>query len=240
MRRSSPVAVPRFGGLCLAVCAALPAVGQEDARFAAVLARNPPAEDVACSYTTTTTDSEHPGETRTERHEAEVGTGSSADEGGSVMNFASVVVDLREFAALDLRVSQENADTVAFDFSPPPEEGEPEETMEENLRGTLVVGKPGLRPQSLVLALEEPFWPAPVARVKEFRFEMTFAVDPATNAVVIAQTATAIRGRAFFKRFDHEEQVVYGDFDCRRRAAKAISQESQESQERSSSGTGIG
>ena len=223
MRRTNPVALAPLGGLCLAFGAALPAVGQDDgARFAEVLARNPPAEDVACSYTTTTTDSEHPDETRTERHEAGAAEGG-ADEGGDVVNFDSVVVDLREFAALDMRFSAEDADTVSFDFSPPPDEASPEEAgpaaaMEEKLRGTLVVGKTDLRPQRLVIALAEPFWPVPVARVKEFRFETTFAVDPATDAVVLAQMETTIRGRAFFKRFEQEERVVYSDFDCRRAA----------------------
>lgn len=224
MRLTHPVAAARLGGLCLATCSALPAAGQADARFAAVLAANPPPEDVACSYTTTTTDSEHPDETRTEHHEAAArsspGEGGSSGEGG-MLNFNSVVVDLRTFAALDMRISSEDADTVAFDFSPPPEEAGPQEAMAEKLRGTLVVGKPGLRPQRMVLALEEPFWPAPVAKVKELRFVMTFAVDPATDSLVLARTETAIRGRAFFKRFDHEERVLYGDFDCRRRAARS-------------------
>ena len=226
MRRTNPVALAPLGGLCLAFSTALPAVGQDGgARFAEVLARNPPAEDVACSYITTTTDSEQPDETRTERHEAGAAA-SDVDEGGNVANFDSVVVDLREFAALDMRLSAEDADTVSFDFSPPPEEASPEETspeaaMAEKLRGTLVVGKPDLRPQRLVIALAEPFWPVPVARVKELRFETTFAVDPATDAVVPALMETTIRGRAFFKRFEQEERVVYSDFDCRRTTARA-------------------
>ena len=163
----------------------------------------------------------HPDETRTERHEAGAAEGG-ADESGDVVDFDSVVVELREFDALDMRLSAEDANTVSFDFSPAPEEDAgPEAAMADKLRGTLVVGKPDLRPQRLVLALDEPFWPVPVARVKEFRFETTFAVDPATDAVVPVRMETTIRGRAFFKRFEHEERVVYSDFDCRRGAARA-------------------
>ena len=43
------------------------ALAAPDNRFADFLAANPPLEDTVCAYTTTTTSSEYPGETRVER-----------------------------------------------------------------------------------------------------------------------------------------------------------------------------
>ena len=199
-------------GLCLCLGAALPTWGQDDAaRFAEVLAANPPRDDVACSYTTTTSDSEGPGETRTERHRDRV------------------AVDLSEFAAGDIRVALENADMVAFEFSPAPffeasDEAPEGGDMDDKLLGTLVVGKPGLRPQRLVLVLEAPFSPAPMVKVTEFRHETTFAVDAATDATVPTEMVTALRGRALvFSRFENEERVVFSDYDCRGGAVEASS-----------------
>ena len=70
---------------CLGALVVLPIAAEEDATsFAAVLAANPPREDMVCSYTsevTEVTNSERPGETRTVRFTADEDSTAEAPSG---------------------------------------------------------------------------------------------------------------------------------------------------------------
>ena len=243
LARRQPLAHCALVGWCLSFLAALPAFAAESAsRFAAVLAANPPREDVICSYTSTTTDSDNPGETRTVRYTADEASTADAPSGNmqllavngeppsaeALAEFEAeakerprqgerVVFDLPEEIQGSMRVAEEDPNTVAFAFVPDiAGNGDEEAKMAGKTRGRLVFGKPDLRPQRMTVTLDESFSPAPTVKISEFRQEMAFAVDPVTNATVLAEMAMTMRGRAFvFKKVDNEVRVTFGDFDCR-------------------------
>lgn len=223
--------------------AAPPAFAEEDAsRFAAVLAANPPREDVICSYTSTTTDSEKPGETQTVRYTADEASTADAPSGSmqllavngeppsaeALAEFETeakerprqgerVVFDLPEEIQGSMRVAEEDANTVSFAFVPDIAGDDAEEAeMAGKMQGRLVFGKPDLRPQRMTVTLDEAFSPAPTVKVSEFRQEMAFVVEPVTSAAVLAEMAMTMRGRAFvFKKVDNEVRIAFSDFDCR-------------------------
>lgn len=231
--------------LCwLGALVSLPAFAEEDGnRFAAVLAANPPREDVVCSYTSTTAESDRPGETRTVRYVADEASTADAPSGSlrllavngeppgaeALAEFEAeaeelpgrsdaIVFELPEGVADSMRVAEEDASTISFAFVP--DIGEDE--MAGKMRGRLVVGKPDLRPQRMAITLDEAFSPAPTVKISEFRQEMAFAVEPTTNATVLTEMAMTMRGRAFvFKNVDNEVRVTFSDFDCQGPAAAA-------------------
>lgn len=218
----------------------LPAFAEEEAsRFAAVLAANPPREDVICSYTSTTTDSENPGETRTVRYLADEASTADAPSGSmqllavnsappsaeALAEFEAeakerprqgerVVFDLPEEIQGSMRVAEEDANTVSFAFVPDIAGDDAE--MAGKMQGRLVVDKPSLRVQRMTVTLDEAFSPAPTVKISGFRQEMAFAVEPVTKATVLTEMAMTMRGRAFvFKKVDNEVRVTFSDFDCR-------------------------
>ena len=235
--------------LCwLGALASLAAFAEEDSnRFAEVLAANPPREGVVCSYTSTTTESDRPSETRTIRYVADEASTADAPSGAlrlvavngeppsaeALAEFEAeakerprrseaVVFELPEGVADSMRVADEDASTVSFAFVPDIGDGEDEDEMAGKMRGRLVVGKPDLRPQRMAISLDEAFSPAPTVKISEFRQEMAFAVEPVTNATVLTEMAMTMRGRAFvFKKVDNEVRVTFSDFDCRDKAAAA-------------------
>ena len=239
--RRQPLAHCALVGWCFSFLAALPAFAEEEAsRFAAVLAANPPREDVICSYTSTTTDSENPGEPRTVRYLADEASTADAPSGSmqllavngeppsaeALAEFEAeakerprqgerVVFDLPEEIQGSMRVAEEDASTVSFAFVPDIAGDDAE--MAGKMQGRLVVDKPSLRVQRMTVTLDESFSPAPTVKISEFRQEMAFAVDPVTNATVLAEMAMTMRGRAFvFKKVDNEVRVTFSDFDCRK------------------------
>ena len=232
----------------LGALASLATFAEEDAnRFAEVLAANPPREDVVCSYTSTTTESDRPGETRTVRYVADEASTADAPSGSlrllavngeppsaeALAEFEAeaeelprrseaIVFDLPEGVADSMRVAEEDASTISFAFVPDVGDGEEEDEMAGKLRGRLVVRKPDLRPQRMAITLDEAFSPAPTVKISEFRQEMAFAVEPVTNATVLTEMAMTMRGRAFvFKKVDNEVRVAFSDFDCQGPAAAA-------------------
>ena len=227
--------------LCLGL-AAMPASAEDDAaRFAAVLAANPPREDVACSYTSVSASSEYAEGTRTESYSVRDGwrlvavnglpptaealaeydaEASEREEGGQI------AFDLAAVAAAapgSVRIGAEDAETVAFSFAPTFENAE---EMAEHMRGTLIVGKGDLRPQRLILTLRGTFSPAASVKVSEFRQEMTFVVDAATNATLLAEMVMSMRGKAFvFKKIEEDLRMTFSDFDCRSTSADSVAEE---------------
>ena len=228
---------------CLGVVA-LPTFGNEDsARLAAVLTANPPRDEVVCSYTSTTTDSENPDDVFTVRHVADEASTADAPSGSlqllavngerpsaeALAEFEAeteerprgaepVVFDLPEEIFGSMRLAEEDANTLTFAFEP--DFGADEAEMEGKMRGLLVVGKPDLRPRRMTIVLTEPFSPAPTVKVSEFRQEMAFVLEPATNATVMSEMAMTVRGRALvFKKVENDVRVTFGDFDCHDAAA---------------------
>lgn len=108
---------------CLGALGSLPIAAEEDATsFAAVLAANPPREDMVCSYTsevTEVTNSERPGETRTVRFTADEDSTAEAPSGSfellAVNGEPPSAQALAEFEA-EAEERPRRAESVVFDL----------------------------------------------------------------------------------------------------------------------------
>ena len=222
-------------GLAVGSVAALAA---PDDRFAQFLAANPPLEDTVCAYTTTTTSSEYPGETRVERF--------SPDNGWQLLSVngepptAQALEDYGKDAAdrarqrqkpehLDFarmvrpdtaRVVEEDATSIVFAFTPDSPDAGRGRAMMEQMSGRLSAAKDGLRPLRYVAELDAPISPMPGTKFEAFRQEMTFAVEPTTGASLMTSFEFAMRGKAFvFRKMDSAARIEASDYDCRQATA---------------------
>ncbi len=222
-------------GLAVGSVAALAA---PDDRFAQFLAANPPLEDTVCAYTTTTTSSEYPGETRVERF--------SPDNGWQLLSVngepptAQALEDYGKDAAdrnrqrqkpedLDFarmvrpdtaRVVEEDATSIVFAFTPDSPDAGRSRAMMEQMSGRLSAAKVGLRPLRYVAELDAPISPMPGTKFEAFRQEMTFAVEPTTGASLMTSFEFAMRGKAFvFRKMDSAARIEASDYDCRQATA---------------------
>ena len=205
-----------------------------DDRFAEFLAANPPLEDTVCAYTTTATSSEYPGETRVERFSP--GTGWELRTVNGAPPTPRALKDYRDDdsdrkrrqqpADLDFttivrpdtaRVVEENATRLVFAFTPDSADGGRGRAMMEKTSGRLTVAKDDLRPLRYVAELTAPTSPMPGMKVEAYRQEMTFVVEPATGASLVATMEFAMRGKAFVvRRMDSEARIEASDYDCGR------------------------
>ena len=204
-----------------------------DDRFAQFLAANPPLEDTVCAYTTTTTSSEYPGETRVERF--------SPDNGWQLLSVngepptAQALEDYGKDAAdrnrqrqrpedLDFgrmvrrdtaRVVEEDATSIVFAFTPDSPDAGRGRAMMEQMSGRLSAAKDGLRPLRYVAELDAPISPMPGTKFETFRQEMTFAVEPTTGASLMTSLDFTMRGKAFvFRKIDSAARIEASDYDC--------------------------
>ena len=219
--------------LVFALHVACPTVGAQEApSIADVLAANPFVA-ATCSFATTSTSSERPGETRVERFTA----GEAGEEGQwrlVSVNGASPSADAladyagdieagrrRDEPVFDLApfvhqgaVAVESADPSAFAFSFKP--SDMPNLDPDKVRGTLFVAKDDLRALRMTVELLGPVSPAPGVKVKAMNQEMTFATDPVTGALLLQSIAVDAKGRAFFvKKIEQEERIALSDFECR-------------------------
>lgn len=222
----------------LSLCAAVYASTNADIdRFRAVVEANPPI-DVVCSYTTVARTSENPDETRIERFSVANGpellaingeapspealaeyekerAGRQGPQRGPEMDFADLV------NAGSVTIADEDDETVTFGFTPKNDDAQSAELL-ANLVGTLTVAKPNYRPVRLEMVLQNPVSPAPTVKVHEFRQEMTFTRDAATNATLVESMSFAMRGKAFvFRKIANEGRIDFKDFDCEMAAPDA-------------------
>lgn len=227
---SAAVCAALFAALSAALFANLATAAEP--RFVEFIDANPVLEDTVCAYTTSTTSSEYPDETRVERFSPTSGwrliavndqppteqameeyAGAAKQRRGRRQE--PLAMDFADMARADsVTVADEDADTITFSFIPG---GDDNEAMMENMNGLLVVAKDTLRPLRISLELTEPASPAPTVKLQSFRQEMTFAVEPATGAAMMSSMTMAMRGKAFvFKKIDSETQIAVSDYDCRR------------------------
>ena len=242
VRRPMVAAAAPFPTLLFALAAAASA-GAEATRFQAVVEANPVREDIACGYTTTSTSSEQPDETRVERYSPDDGWRLLAVDGDEPSAEALAayakeaeqrsnqrqqpqMFDLAAVARRDtVRVAEEDAESVTFAFTPDGDESTSakEREMMEQMQGTLVVARTDQRPRRLVVELLKPASPMPTVKVHEFRQEFVFAVDPATDALLLSSLDFAMRGKAFvFKKFHQEMRIAFSDYDCRATRTNAL------------------
>ena len=222
-------------GLAVGSVAALAA---PDDRFAQFLAANPPLEDTVCAYTTTTTSSEYPGETRVERFSPDNGwqllsvngeppTAQSLEDYGkdaAGRNRQRQKPEDLDFARMvrrdTARVVEEDATSIVFAFTPDSPDAGRGRAMMEQMSGRLSVAKAGLRPLRYVAELDAPISPMPGTRFEAFRQEMTFAVEPSTGASLMTSFDFAMRGKAFvFRKMDSAARIEASDYDCRQATA---------------------
>ena len=222
--------------LMLATVAAAGAFAAPGPRIEDFFAANAPREDLLCSFTTTATSTEYPGEIRVERFTPPDhwelltvnGEPPSADALGDYAEDAEERLSQRrspeemDFASMiqpkTATVQDEDADTVVFAFTPRVQsrgEGGGRD-LGEKMRGTLTVLKDGLRPLRLHIENTEPISPAPTFKFTVFRQDMTFAFDPAVGASFVKSMEFAMSGKALvFKKMNTETRIAFDDLDCR-------------------------
>lgn len=217
-------------GLAVGSAAALAA---PDERFAQFLAANPPLEDTVCAYTTTTTSSEYPGETRVERFSPDNGwqllsVNGEPPTAQALEDYGKDAADRNrqrqkpedlDFARMvrpdTVRVVEEDATSIVFAFTPDSPDAGRGRTMMEKMSGRLAVAKDGLRPLRYVAELDAPVSPMPGTKFEAFRQEMTFAVEPTTGASLMTSFDFGMRGKAFvFRKMDGAARIEASDYDC--------------------------
>ena len=222
-------------GLAVGSIAALAAPGD---RFAQFVAANPPLEDTVCAYTTTTTSSEYPGETRVERFSPDngwqlVSVNGEPPTAQALKDYGKDAADRNrqrqrpenlDFARMvrpdTARVVEEDATSIVFAFTPDSPDAGRGRAMMEQMSGRLSAAKDGLRPLRYVAELDAPISPMPGTKFEAFRQEMTFAVEPTTGASLMTSFDFAMRGKAFvFRKMDSAARIEASDYDCRQATA---------------------
>ena len=203
-----------------------------DERFDAFLEQNPPRPDLACSFTSTVTSAEHPGEVRVERYTNGVGwqllTINDAPPTAKALRSYTKEADDRDqqrqqpgdldlssmFLSETAVVVEEDADSITFSFTPTSPEGGRASKLMERMDGRMTVAKEGLRPLRYVAELTGPASVMPGVKFEVFRQDMTFTADASTGAALMSSMTFDMRGKAFFRTIETDARIEITDYDC--------------------------